>query len=75
MENVKRTLKINRIGGQNVWATLKTEWDVKGEWFERGRLMSGLIGKSSRETVSFFSVVEAQNYADKVGARFFGMRA
>ena len=74
MENIKQTLKIESIGTQ-VTASLLTEWDVPGQWFEKGRLLSGLVGKSSTKTLSFFSVVEAQNLADEVGAEFVGLRS
>lgn len=73
MENTKQTLKIMGIG-QNVNATLTTEWNVPGSWFECGRLVSGVIGKKSHKSMEFFSVIDAQNFANEIGAEFVGLQ-
>lgn len=73
MENITKTLKITRISRNEIGAVLKTEWDVRGSWFERGRQVWGLVPKNSKEAMSFFSVVEAQNFADEIGASFVGL--
>lgn len=72
MNNMKQTLKITSIGTE-VNAILTTEWEEPGTWSERDRVVWGLIPRRSRKALSFFSMVEAQNFADEIGATFIGM--
>jgi len=69
-QNLRRVVIVDAIDRDGLYGVSRTIWDQPGIWREDGKLFSGLVEKSSDIRLKWFSMVEAQNYADAINAEF-----
>jgi hypothetical protein len=53
-----------------VKGTLTITWDRPGAWYEDGKMMFGVVEEKDIQPQRWFSVIDAQNFADQIGAEF-----
>jgi hypothetical protein len=72
--SLKQVVTVERFNWlSGVSGTLTITWDRPGAWYEDGKMMFGVVEETDVQTKSWFSVVDAQNFADQIGAEFVNL--
>lgn len=67
---IKHIVTVEAFNRDGVHGTLTVVWDRPSTWHEDGKLMFGVVEESDTKYQNWFSVIDAQNFADEIGAEF-----